>query len=281
MMSRRMGRAVGLLACAAALLWPAASWSGASDSVDLVLRAVRTPTSSQLERSIEIITQRAQLLGGSGIQVARHGRDGIAVHIASISDASRARTLLASRGQLAFYDFEAHVHGRPARKPPATGVVLRCGGGTPFCPKVAGSPGKRWFYYAAKGRPEMTGADLVRAHTREDTDPNTGQPVVLMYFTDRGARAFRRITAAEAKRGKARWVHAGRPAATQPYFQHFAIVLDGRILSVPSIDFQQYPSGISGENGAQIVGLHGVAEARGLALLMKTGTLPVRFTVQR
>ncbi len=276
-----MGRAVRLLAASVLLLLPAASWGARPDSLDLVLRAVRPPTSGQLDRSVAIVTQRAELLGGTGVQVSRRGNDRIAVHISSIASPGRAKSLLASRGQLAFYDFEAHVHGRPARKPPKAGVVLRCGGGTAACPGVPGSPVKRWFYYGAKGRPDLTGADLARPQTRADTDPATGTPVVLMQFTNHGQLAFRRITAAEAKRGKARWIRAGRPPLAQGYFQHFAIVLDGRILSFPSIDFQQYPTGISAANGAEITGLHSRAEARELALVLKSGTLPVRFTVQR
>lgn len=276
-----MGRALCLLAAAAVLLLPASGLGARSDSLDVVLRAVHTPTSVQLDRSVAIVTQRAQLLGGTGIDVSRKGKDRIAVHISSIANPGRAKSLLASRGQLAFYDFEAHVHGRPTRKPPNARVVLRCGGGTPACPGVPGSPVKRWFYYAAKGRPVLTSADLVRPQTRADTDPATGAPVVLMQFTNNGQLAFRRITAVEARRGKTRWIRAGRPPLTQGYFQHLAIVLDGRILSFPSIDFQQYPTGVSGANGAQITGLHSVAEARELALLLKSGTLPVRFTVQR
>ncbi len=116
--------------------------------------------------------------------------------------------------------------------------------------------------------------------TRADTDPSNGEPVVLIQLEKRGQLAFLRVTAAEAKRGKKLWIRAGRlDAAT--HFQHFAIAIDGRIVSAPSIDFQQYPNGISAANGTQITGLHGTPDAKGLALLLKSGTLPVRFTVQR
>jgi preprotein translocase subunit SecD len=58
-------------------------------------------------------------------------------------------------------------------------------------------------------------------------------------------------------------------------------VVDARILSTPSIDFQQYPKGINAANGVLISGLSGAAEAKGLALLLKSGTLPLPFVVQR
>ena len=35
---------------------------------------------------------------------------------------------------------------------------------------------------------------------------------------------------------------------------HFAIGLDNRVISVPFIDFKQYPDGINGDQGADIAG---------------------------
>jgi preprotein translocase subunit SecD len=159
---------------ALALLISVLALEGSSGGLDLVLRAEHAPTSKQLGRSVAILKTRAQLLGGSGIDVKSRGTDTIVVHIGDISNPGRARALLTSRGQLSFYDFEAHVSGRPKRKPPKAGVALRCGGGASFCPGVAGSPVKGWFFYAARGRPELTGTDLVRSQTRADADPTTG-----------------------------------------------------------------------------------------------------------
>ena len=287
-----MGRAVLLLACTAALLLPAAGSPARSGSLDLVLHASGKPTSAQLARSVACVTQRAQLLGGSGIDVTSRGGNEIVVHVDGIADPERATTLLASRGLLQLYDLEAALaarsidaHGFPvaARKPPRTTkstALLHCGGGTSACPGVLGSPVKRWFYYLVKGRPAITGADLIRAQTRADTDPSTGVPVVLLRLTTQGQLAFRRVTAAAAKRGKKLWTGAGRlDAAT--HFQHVAIAMDRRIVSWPSIDFQQYPNGVNAANGIEITGLHGSPDAKGLALLLKSGTLPVRFTIER
>ena len=287
-----MGRAVLLLACTAALLLPGAGSPARNGSLDLVLHASRKPTSAQLARAVTIVMHRAQLLGGSGIDVTSRDGNEIVVNVDGISDPGRAKTLLASRGLLQLYDFEAALAGRSidahgfpvaARKPPRTTrgtAVLHCGGGASVCPGVVGSPVKRWFYYLVKGRPPITGADLIRGQTRSDTDPSNGEPVVLIQLEKRGQLAFLRVTAAEAKRGKKLWTRAGRlDAAT--HFQHVAIAIDGRIASAPSIDFQQYPNGISAANGIQIAGLHGTPDAKGVALLLKSGTLPVRFTVER
>ena len=64
----------------------------------------------------------------------------------------------------------------------------------------------------------------------------------------------------------------------QKITQHFAIVLDREIKSWPSIDWEQYPNGISGTNGAQITGIGDTREAKDLALVLQTGALPVTFT---
>ena len=98
----------------------------------------------------------------------------------------------------------------------------------------------------------MTGADLKLNGTRQDFDTTTGEPIVTMQFNDDGAEKFGDITNREADRGRLRHDIAGGQGNPQDSFQHFAIVLDRQIKSWPSIDFEQYPNGISGSNGAQI-----------------------------
>ena len=55
------------------------------------------------------------------------------------------------------------------------------------------------------------------------------------------------------------------------------MVLDREIKSWPSIDWEQYPNGISGMNGAQISGIGDLQEAKDIALALQTGAPPVRF----
>ena len=94
-----------------------------------------------------------------------------------------------------------------------------------------------------------------------------------MQFTDGGWREVPRHH--EGARG-ARPDADDAARSPEPLFQHFAIVLDDEIRSWPSIDFEQYPDGISGDS-AQITGLGSVEEAKDLALVLQTGALPVRF----
>ena len=125
----------------------------------------------------------------------------------------------------------------------------------------------------------MTGNELKLSGTRQDFDPSTNQPVVLMQFTGKGKQIFQDITAKEAQRGKAAYTLAGSQGDPRNYFQSFAIVLDNEIKSFPTIDFTQYPNGISGDNGAEITGVT-LDEGKNLALVLQTGALPVQFVTK-
>ncbi len=127
--------------------------------------------------------------------------------------------------------------------------------------------------------PEMTGAELVLSGTRADIDPQTSAPVVLMQFTGKGKKVFHTITRREAERGALTCQGQRDRNAVARCAQHFAIVLDREIKSVPYIDFVRNPDGIPGDNGAQIeLGQGGsLGEAKKLALVLQTGALPVSF----
>ena len=164
---------------------------------------------------------------------------------------------------------------------PGNRIVVTCSSETAeVCPGLQSAPGSRPYYYlfeydptAEQPVPEMTGDDLKLTGTRQDFDPQTNQPIVVMQFTGAGGEKFHDITRALAVRGQTQTTQLASP---EPLFQHFAIVLDDEIRSWPSIDYQQYPDGISGDS-AQITGLGSVQEAKDLALVLQTGALPVRF----
>ena len=170
---------------------------------------------------------------------------------------------------------------------PRDRVVVSCTIDDPqndFCPG-AGATGT--FYYLFKYQPhsktepipEMTGKDLKLSGTRADFDPQTNEPVVLMDFTGHGEDVFQKITAREAQRGQA-LANLGTPKNAA--LQHFAIVLDRQMESAPSIDYEQYPNGISGGNGAEISNVGSISEAKRIALVLQTGALPVNFkTIER
>ncbi|MBD0337799.1 MAG: protein translocase subunit SecD [Thermoleophilia bacterium] len=170
---------------------------------------------------------------------------------------------------------------------PSGTVVITCGTRGDFCPGVGEVFGNQRHYYlfkhdpdAEQPVPQMRGDDLELSGTRADFDPTTSEPIVLMQFTDAGARKFHEITRAEAQRGRNLYSISGGQGDPRNYNQNFAIVLDRELITAPSIDFQQYPDGIPGNNGAQITGIGSLEEAQQIALVLQTGALPVRFATQ-
>ncbi len=161
---------------------------------------------------------------------------------------------------------------------PIDTVVISCGAGAVVCPGVEEISPTATSWYLIRHQlpdvPEMTGEDLNLDGTRQDFDPTTGEPIVLMQFTEEGEDAFGNITRRVAQRGK---LLTNTVGGGQKVLQHFAIVLDREIKSWPTIDWEEYPGGISGSNGAQISGMGAIQEAQELALVLQTGALPVEF----
>jgi preprotein translocase subunit SecD len=130
----------------------------------------------------------------------------------------------------------------------------------------------RTGYYVLNDDPAVVGSDI--------TDPTAaqempgGQPSVAFNLTASGQAAFARVTKLLARRGA-----STTPASGQPNFQHFAIVLDGGLVSVPTVDFRQYPNGIQASGGSEIAGGFTPASARVLASLLAAGPLPVALVL--
>src|SRR2546428_13960807 len=338
--------------------------------LEVVLKAVPPKnhklTSADINRSIDIMRQRIDKLGGSEPEIRKQGPDQIVIQLAGVHDPAAAAKLIGKTAVLEFYDFEADLTGpsvsggltalpvasaslfdlldAPAtrtladkgapsqwylfdskhvvragptptqkellnskivQKPKADGglgqripkawsvlkvprntVVVSCDVASGNClsrPPISSKTG----FYLLKHReadkngenaiPEMTGGELKLSGTRADIDPQSNQPVVLMQFTGKGKKIFHKITQREAQRGAL--VCQGRTDSNsvQNCAQHFAIVLDRQVQSVPYIDFVRNPDGIPGDNGAQIdMGRGGgIGDAQRPALILQTGALPV------
>lgn len=100
-------------------------------------------------------------------------------------------------------------------------------------------------YFVLRDRVSLSSSDIV--HPRPSTDP-AGDQAISFGFTAQGSRAFLNLTAGVARRG------AAVGSSTRPLFQHFAVVLGGRLLTLPFVDYRQDPFGIPGNRGAEIVG---------------------------
>ncbi len=178
--------------------------------------------------------------------------------------------------------------------PPKTVVISCTKQSSQVCPGDAlGAPpagGSDWYLfkhgsypadrYATDGQyPNMKGNELKLSGVRQDFDPTSGQPIVLLAFNGKGNSTFLQVTKNEAVRGQIAGLTNNNCGATCA----FAIVLDNQIRSWPAIDPGQNPHGIDPRGtGAEINNIGSVADAKQLALVLQTGALPVSFkTIER
>ena len=132
-------------------------------------------------------------------------------------------------------------------------------------------------YYVINDEPVLQGDSITNPQQSFDEGGGgTGQPNVTFSFTSHGKTVFERITKQIAHRGQeARLPGVSREAA----LQHFAVVLDGQLITVPSIDFEKYPEGIDASTGSQISGGFTITTAQNLAGELQSGALPVRLSL--
>jgi SecD/SecF fusion protein len=120
---------------------------------------------------------------------------------------------------------------------------------------------------------ELTGSDI--KDPKQSFDPRTNEPIVTFNFSDKGRKAFARVTKRVAQRGAETILPPG--VARSNAFQHFAITLDDAIVSRAFIDFIENPEGIDGRTGAQINGIGTIQETQDLAENLRIGALPVKL----
>jgi SecD/SecF fusion protein len=146
-------------------------------------------------------------------------------------------------------------------------VVLEASASSADSQVAADDPSAR--FYVLRDHVALSGKDI--------KDPQQGfnelqQPDVEFRFTGGGKTAFHDVTRTIAQRGIELKLPGTDPRAV---LQHFAVALDGRLISVASIDPQQLPDGIDGQNGAVIEGGFTIQSAQDLANLIQLGALPI------
>jgi SecD/SecF fusion protein len=265
----------------------------------------RAVTGAMIDRTARIMASR---ITGFHDAYVRQAGDGVAVVVPRAAGVSRARIIaLAAPGRFAMYDWEANVltpDGRTVasqlrrQAPLALEISQGSSGAAPGeagagslplfdAVRIAGahramvlqasdlSPNERLTrddtrarFYVLRNNVALTGADIV--DPRQATDAG-GNPDVTFGFTRAGRTAFRHVTAALSRRGS---LVSG---LGQTLDQHFAVALDDKLITVPSIDFKTYPDGIPADHGADITGGFTVRAARDFATILRYGPLPVRL----
>src|SRR3954463_10104499 len=128
-------------------------------------------------------------------------------------------------------------------------------------------------YFVLEDDSELSGSDI--KDPKQNFDPQTNEPIVTFNFSDKGRKAFARVTKRIAERGSETILPPG--VSRQNAFQHFAITLDDQIVSRAYIDFIQNPEGIDGRTGAQINGIGSLQETQDLAQNLRIGALPIKL----
>ncbi|HLM85146.1 MAG TPA: protein translocase subunit SecD [Solirubrobacteraceae bacterium] len=138
--------------------------------------------------------------------------------------------------------------------------------------KVINASPNSW--YVLNDDPVLEGSSIT--NPLQGNDEASGQPNVTFGFTSHGKSVFERVTKQIAHRGQ----EAQLPGVSkESALQHFAIVLDGQLITVPSIDYQKYPEGIDAATGSQISGGFTITSAQNLANELQSGALPLRLVL--
>jgi preprotein translocase subunit SecD len=255
------------------LTWPA----GRSDerAVERTTGAVRLPYrvepsgAAAAEEAAQVMRAR---LAAAGIEDAHVSASSAGLAISAPAAARADVTALTQQGRLAIYDFERSVIGGTAADPPrpvAKAEAEARAAGKPGATVVRAERNAGDGWHALGGTPALTAADVESAGA--GVDEMTGEPIVAIELTTDGQRAFSELTREIARRGSAQAEPGDDPLEVS---QHFAIVIDDRIVSVPFIHFREVPDGIDGADGMQISGDLTPQTARRLATILDTGPLP-------
>ena len=127
-------------------------------------------------------------------------------------------------------------------------------------------------FFVLRDSAALTGSDIT--NPQESTD-QSGQPNVTFGFNSAGRSAFHHVTRQVSQRGNLVSTTGAH------YNQHFAVALDGQLLTVPSIDYQVYPEGIAGDGGADITDGFTTRSAKDLAIQLRYGPLPLQLRLVR
>ena len=193
-----------------------------------------------LARSIEIVRRRIDALGTKEPSIQSQGGKYILVQLPGVDNPEHIKELIGKTAKMTFHLVNENVTPEQL----ASGVAPA---GTEFLPYME-SP---WSSVPVYSRIEVSGESL--KDSQADFDQNN-MPVVTTVFDATGARRFAKLT-------------------TEHVNERFAIVLDGQVLSAPTIR-EPIPGG-----RGQISGGFTLQGAKDLAVLLRSGALPAPLQV--
>lgn len=205
-------------------------------------QAMTAEAAKAVEQSIEIIRRRIDAIGTKEPDIRRQGADRIVVQAPGESDPDKLKNIIGQTAKLTFQMVDPSV-------PLAEAAQGHVPPGSVLLPVTDRNGGEQML--VVKKRALVTGEMLTDA--RQTYDQNS-QPAVSFRFNSQGAKKFGEATSGAIG-------------------QRFAIVLDNKIISAPTIQ-----SAITGGNG-QITGNFTSEEANNLSVLLRAGALPAPLNV--
>jgi preprotein translocase subunit SecD len=205
-------------------------------------QALASMGADAVDQSIEVVRRRVDQSGTKEISITRQGADRIVVQAPGESDPAALERVIGQTAQLTFQmvDIENSVEEALAGSVP------------PDSELIPGSGPEQAAWYLVKRRVLVSGENLTKA---EVTSDQNNQTAIGFRFDGNGARRF----------GEATANNIGKP---------FAIILDGKVISAPTII-----SAITGGSG-QITGSYTIAEASEMVNLLNGGALPAPLNVE-
>lgn len=205
------------------------------------------PTKDDLEKARTVLENRINGLGVAEPLIQIVGNNRIDVELPGLSPADQAKALKLI-GERAVLQFRLVKPGAQGLTEADINQELRS---NPNLNRAELE--KQLMPLSDLGPPLLTGADLANAQVI--FDPVSGQPEVSLTFTPKGAQLFAQIT-------------------QQNVGRQLAIVLDGVVYTAPVIE-SVIPNG-----KAVINGLSGLRQASDIALVLRSGALPVALSIQ-
>ncbi|MBA2318278.1 MAG: protein translocase subunit SecD [Euzebyales bacterium] len=243
-------------------------------SITLVPAAGQAIDDEVLDQTVQIIRQRVDGLGVAEPEIARQG-DTVLVQLPGVTDREQAEQVIGRTAQLQFRrvveiippDDPAYADAGDAcgqevlvGPPPEDAEVVLCEGDVGEDGQAL-APEERLKYRL--GTVDLGGSDVTDAAAALDQGLGT-QWLVNLELDGQGAQAFAAVTAELA---------CEPPGAAT---RQFAVVLDGVVESAPTMsDNVVCGTGITG--GSAVITTGGEDEARELALVLRTGALPIQL----
>ncbi len=212
--------------------------------------------SDTVEQARHVIENRVNELGLSETMVAKVGDDKIAVQLPGETDPERATNIIRRQ---AFLEFKlvaddalinSIIDEQGNLRP---GAIIPDGYELKYLKETKGTDITK-IPILVKKRADLTGDHITSARVSRDS-MSFGAAYVELKLDREGARMFERVTGMNVNK-------------------KLAIVLDGEVKSAPNIQ-ERIPNG-----SARITGQYTENEARDLALVLKSGALPVPLVIE-